>query len=431
MAMTDVSHKIQKARIATLVLSLCGIALSYIALDQHVVYSHGFASGPSFCHINAHFNCEAVNASEWSVIFGIPVASYGLFFYSLLFLGSLVASNSGRVLSLASWSSIVLVLSGFASLLSVALFAVSEIFIGSLCLMCIGLYLVNFVTLGCVWRTGWVGRVGEGIRSGVTEAWRLFSTTVGIIRALPPTGAWALRATACVAILAAVVSVALPEVLYQVYAAQEITPKDPLKEWRDAKVARIDLNLQGGAFGDYYLGDPNAPIQIVEFADYECPACKMMHGLMKRLLESYKGSYFFVFKNYPLDQACNPEMDRPLHTFACTAAFFSRCAGEQGKFWEANTLLFVRDADQGELSEDNLIVDGSKELGVNSDAMRECMSSGRYREVMSRDIKAGAAAGLFGTPSVWVNGKLVSQPSQQTFEAIFNSILQEKGMPIP
>jgi protein-disulfide isomerase/uncharacterized membrane protein len=431
MAMTDVSHKIQKARIATIILSLCGIALSYIALDQHVVYDNGFASGPSFCHINEYFNCEAVNASEWSVVFGIPVASYGLFFYTLILLGSFVASAPGRVISLASWSSIVLMLSGFASLLSVALFAVSELFIGSLCLMCIGLYLVNFLTFGCLWRSGWAGRVGEGIGTGVAEVWRLIGTTLGITRALPPTGAWALRATACVAILAAVVSAALPDFLYQVYAAQEMAPKDPLKEWRDAKVAQIDLNLQGGAFGDYYLGDPKAPIQIVEFADYECPACKTMSYLMKRLLESYKGSYVFVFKNYPLDQACNPEMDRPLHKFACAAAFFSRCAGEQGKFWEANTILFLRDADQGELSEESLISDGSKELGVNGDAMRECMSSGRYREVISRDIKAGATAGLFGTPSVWVNGKLVSQPSQRTFEAIFNSILQEKGMPTP
>lgn len=429
--MTDVSHKIKQARIATIVLSLCGIALSYIALVQHVVYANGFASGPSFCHINEHFNCEAVNASEWSVIFGIPVASYGLFFYTLILLGSLVASTSGRVLSLASWSSIVLLLSGFASLISVALFAVSEIFIGSLCLMCIGLYLVNFLTFGCAWRAGWVGRVGEGIRSGVGEAWRLIGITVGIIRALPPTGAWALRATACVAIFTALVSVVLPNFLYQVFAAQRIAPKDPLKEWRDAQVARIELNLQGGAFGDYSLGDPTAPIQIVEFADYECPACKMMNGLMKRLLESYKRNYFFVFKNYPLDQSCNPEMDHPLHKFACTAAFFSRCAGEQGKFWEANTILFLRDADQGELSEESLITEGSKEVGVNGDAMRECMSSGRYREVMSRDIKAGATAGLFGTPSVWVNGKLVSQPSQRTFEVIFNSILQEKGMPTP
>jgi protein-disulfide isomerase len=231
--------------------------------------------------------------------------------------------------------------------------------------------------------------------------------------------------------LTAVISVALPEALYEYYAAQESAPKDPIKEWRDAKVARLELNLQGGAFGDYSLGDPQAPIQIVEFADYECPACKMMHALMHRLLEQYRGSYFFVFKNYPLDQACNPEMERPLHQFACSAAFFSRCAGEQGKFWEANTLLFLRDADKGELSEASLISEGSKELGVDGDAIRQCMSSGRYREVISRDIKAGAAAGLFGTPSVWVNGKLVSQPSQQTFEAIFNSILKEKGMPTP
>lgn len=431
MVMTDSSHKIQTARIATILLSLGGIALSLVALDQHVRYANGFAAGPSFCHINAYFNCEAVNASEWSVVFGIPVASYGILFYTIVLIGSLLASRVGTVVSLSAWSGIVLVLSGLASLLSIALFAISEFFIGALCLMCLGLYVVNFLTFGFVWRAAWSGRVGEGLRSGVSDILRLAGIAVGMVRALPPTRPWLLRVTGLLVILLAIASVALPEALYQMYAAQEMMEQDPVEEWTAAPVAQFDLKLQSGAFGDYHLGDPQAPIQIVEFADYECPACKNMHGLMKDLLEKYKGKYLFVFKNYPLDQACNPEMEHKLHDFACAAAYFSRCAGEQGKFWEANTVLFLREADKGELSQENLINEGSRELGIDSEAIRQCMSSGRYRETMVRDIKAGAAAGLLGTPSVWVNGKLVSQPSKATFETIFNSILQEKGMPTP
>lgn len=431
MAMTDSFQKIQTARIATILLSICGVVLSGIALDQHVRYANGFAAGPSFCHINAYFNCEAVNASEWSAVLGIPVASYGLLFYSIILIGSLFASRAGRVVSLSAWSGIIFVLSGLASLLSVALFAISEFFIGSLCLMCLGLYLVNFVTLGFVWRAAWRGRVGEGVRSGVSDALRLAGIAVGLVRALPPTRPWFVRATTLLVFFFALVSVALPEALYEIYAAEEMMDKDPVEQWRTAPVTEFDLKLQGGAFGDYSLGDPQAPLQIVEFADYECPACKMMHGLMKDLLEKYKGKYLFVFKNYPLDQACNPEMDHKLHEFACTAATFSRCAGEQGKFWEANTILFLRDADKGELSEQSLITEGSKELGIDGDAVRACMSSGRYRETITRDIKAGGAAGLLGTPSVWVNGRLVSQPSREVFETIFNVVLQEKGFPAP
>ena len=429
--MTDSSSKIQTARVATTLLSLIGIGLSYVALQQHVAYVNGFETGPSFCHLNAHFNCEAVNASEWSSVFGVPVASYGIFFYTLLLLGSVCATAKERILSLQTWSGIVLVLSTIASFLSIALFVISEIFIGALCLMCIGLYLVNFITLCFVWLSGWRGRFGQGLRYGLAEGIRLVGVVLGLSKAEAPTSPWRIRVVSLLALLVAVVSVILQEVLYESYASQETPEVDPLQQWENAPMTQFALDLNGGAFGDYSLGDPSAPIQIVEFADYECPACKMMHGLMKKLPEKYQGKYLFVFKNYPLDKSCNPEMERELHEFACIAAFFSRCAGEQGKFWEANSILFLRDAEKGELSLESLVNDGSKEIGLDDAALRECMASDRYRGKMIRDIKAGSAAELQGTPSVWVNGKLVSQPSPAVFEMIFNSILKEKGLQTP
>jgi protein-disulfide isomerase/uncharacterized membrane protein len=429
--MTESSPKIQTARFATILFSLIGIGLSYVALQQHVVYVNGFETGPSFCHLNAHFNCEAVNASEWSSVFGIPVASYGLFFYALLLLGSVCATSRGRILSLRTWSAIVVVLSTLASFLSIALFAISEIFIGSLCLMCIGLYIVNFSILGTVWLCAWKGRFGEGLRHGVAEGLRLVGVVFGLSNVQAPASPWRIRVLSLLAVVAALVSVILPEVLYQSYAAQEMVEPDPISQWKSAPVQQFSLQLEGGAFGDYSLGDKNSPIQIVEFADYECPACKMMHGLMKNLLEKYQGKYLFVFKNYPLDKSCNPEMERDLHQYACTAAYFSRCAGEQGKFWEAATLLFLRDAEKGELSQESLVTEGTKEIGIDDAAMRECITSGRYHERILTDIKAGSAAGLQGTPSVWVNGKLVSQPSPEVFEAIFNSILIQSGGATP
>lgn len=422
---------IQRARVITILLSVVGLVLSYIALDQHVAYSHGFATGPSFCHLNAHLNCEAVNTSEWSMLFGLPVASYGLFLYSIMLIGSLAASSAGRTLSLQAWAAITLCVSCVASLLSIVLFGISELVIGALCLMCLGTYLVNFLILGIVWRAGWRGRLVEGLGIGVREGARQVGTVVGVSIAPENVRPWRLRVVTLVVILSGVVSAILPDVLVQSYAAREMIDGDPVEEWSKSPQTTFIIEGDKGAFGDYSIGDPNAPIQIVEFADYECPACKMMHELMKSLLEEYQGQYYFVFKNYPLDQSCNPEMEQKLHEFACVAAFYSRCAGEQGKFWEANTVLFLRDAEKGELTRESLLSDGSKELGLDEAAVRECMHSGRYREVILKDIKAGSAAGLQGTPSVWVNGKLVTRPGYETFTRIFDTILKERGLPTP
>jgi uncharacterized membrane protein len=356
---------IQKARVLTIILSVVGLVLSYVALDQHVVYSHGIATGPSFCHLNAHFNCEAVNTSEWSMLFGLPVASYGLFFYSFLLIVSLAASSTGRILSLQTWAAITVCFACMASLLSFALFGISELLIGALCLMCIGTYIVNFLIAGVVWRTRWRGRLVEGVNIGIRDGGRLIGIAFGIADPPERVRPWRVRVVAMLVFLSAVVSVTLPDVLLHSYAAKEVVEGDPVNEWTKSPLTTFNIEVGKGAFGDYSLGDPNAPIQIVEFADYECSACKMMHELMKKLLEQYQGRYYFVFKNYPLDQSCNPEMEHKLHEFACVAAFYSRCAGEQGRFWEANSVLFLRDADKGELTRESLLIDGSKELGLD------------------------------------------------------------------
>lgn len=425
------STGIQKARLVTIILSVVGLALSYISLDQHVVYTHGFAAGPSFCNINAHLNCEAVTTSEWSMFFGLPVASYGLFLYSILLIGSLAASSAGRTLSLPAWSAITLLIACVASLLSIVLFGISEVLIGALCLMCIGTYLVNFLIFGIVWSTAWRGSVVKGVGAGVREIGRLVGVVFGFVKAPEMVQPWRVRVVSLLVVLSGVVSALLPDVLFQSYAAQEMVEGDPVEAWATSPLTTFNLKIGEGAFGDYSQGDPTAPIQIVEFADYECPACKRMHELMQDILETYKGRYHFVFKNYPLDKSCNPDMKHELHEFACVAALFSRCAGEQGKFWEASSVLFLRDADKGELKRESLLVDGSKELGIDEVAARECMESDRYREVILNDIKAGSAAGLQGTPSVWVNGKLVTQPGYESFTRIFDTILKERGIATP
>ena len=194
--------------------------------------------------------------------------------------------------------------------------------------------------------------------------------------------------------------------------------------WKRSPVITFDLDIAGGVFGDYYLGSSSAPIQIVEFADYECPACRRMYRSMKQVLQGYEGKYLFVFKNYPLDKSCNPSMTREAHKYACTAAYFSRCAGEQGKFWESMEILFLRDADQGELSRDSLTSEGSKELSLDEDAVVECLRTERYRERILRDIHDGERANLQGTPSIWVNGKAVNNPTPEVLRAIFDSILK-------
>lgn len=420
--MTQDETRIAKARWIAAPLSVAGLALSFVALEQHVAYVGGFETGPSFCNINAYFNCEAVNASEWSAVFGIPVASYGLFFYAALLIGTLFSRVNG-FLPPRAWGSITLLLTAFASTLSVALFAVSEFFIGSLCLMCLGLYLVNFSLFAVTWRLGWPGALLQGLKAGIKESGSYLGIAFGLVRG----PGWRVRGTAFLLAICAAVSVMLPALVFDRLLDRQQKAEDPVEAWERSPVIAFSNDVRGGAFADYYQGDLAAPIQIVEFADYECPACRYMYSALHDLLKRYEGKYLFVFRNYPLDKSCNPSMQRELHQFACTAALFSRCAGEQGKFWESMELLFSKDAEKGELSAQALTDVVSQELSLDKEGIVECMQSRRYLKKIQQDIEAGNAAGLMGTPSLWVNGKFVAQPSPANLEKIFSAILERAG----
>jgi protein-disulfide isomerase len=230
----------------------------------------------------------------------------------------------------------------------------------------------------------------------------------------------------------AALCVYLPGATYEVVAgileAREAEQlRDPVAAWQKEPQIVIESKI-GGAFGDYTLGNPSAPIQIVEFADFECPACRQMYTMLHSILSRYEGKYYFVFRNYPLDGACNPAIQGEFHRYACVAAMFTRCAGEQGKFWEALDLVFTDPLLAGEEPvskvKDALVTRAAETLSLDRDGVVECLSSGRYLTKIQSDIAAGDAAGLEGTPALWINGKAVGRPSVDAIEKIFDSILQ-------
>src|SRR5579872_7392041 len=83
---------------------------------------------------------------------------------------------------------------------------------------------------------------------------------------------------------------------------------------------------------DHTLGDPHAPVTIVEYGDFECPNCKQAAPAVKLLLERFGGRARFVFRHFPLEE---------VHPHALAAAQAAECAGGQGRFWEMHDLLFA------------------------------------------------------------------------------------------
>ena len=183
---------------------------------------------------------------------------------------------------------------------------------------------------------------------------------------------------------------------------------------------------------DYREGDPKAPISIVEFADFECGGCRRMYPVLHDVLREFQGSYYFVFKNYPLDNDCNSFIPQRFHLYSCTAALFTRCAGEQGKLKEAIDLVFTSpllenpDGLTSPEMRDALSDAAGRQFGLDSEALKECVRSRRYVSKLEDDVKEGHRLGLTSTPSIWVNGRLVKGASPDVLRAIFKSILAQQ-----
>jgi protein-disulfide isomerase len=192
---------------------------------------------------------------------------------------------------------------------------------------------------------------------------------------------------------------------------------------------------------DNTLGDPNAPIKIEEFADFQCPFCERFHEETEPLLRQYyidTGKVHFIYRSMGNFVSDNIARGRgtPATTESRDAALAAYCAGDQDKFWDMQAHLFanVLGEDAGSFT-DRRLKSIAEKAGLDMAAFNSCYDSGKYLDRVQQDFEDGQAANVNGTPgflvTYTVNGetktKLIegAQPFsafQTELEAILNEI---------
>jgi protein-disulfide isomerase len=137
-------------------------------------------------------------------------------------------------------------------------------------------------------------------------------------------------------------------------------------------------------------GNPKAPVTIVEFSDFQCPYCHRIEPTLKQLLARYPDQVSLSFRDFPL---------RQIHPQAELAAEAARCAEEQGKFWEYHDALFAG----SKLDRDGL-VEEARTLKLDEGRFDACLTAGKYRSQIDKDVQDGRRAGISGTPGFFING---------------------------
>ncbi|NMB76184.1 MAG: thioredoxin domain-containing protein [Myxococcales bacterium] len=357
-----------------LALSLAGLAGSvYLGVIHWQV--HNLPGHVSFCAVSERMNCDTVALSPHSILWGLPLAAWGGLFYlalGALALAALRARRAGFPWGLLSLAAL------WAVGLSVYLFLLSELIIGSFCLVCGSLYLVNLGLLA-------VAAVGLRRSCG---GWRLFA------RLRDDLGFVAGRKKVA---LAAMLAGAL--LLGGAYLGKSL-----LYPQRVFAGGLGDLPTGRTAEGADYLGAAQPRLVIVEFSDYECPFCNQAHEKLRQALRQSSDWIRLEHRHFPLDGACNPLLKgRSMHRSACISARAAICAGRAGKFWEMNDALFAR---RGGLDAGGLTV-LAETLGLDAAAFRACLDDPATAGELKRDIEEGMRRRLSGTPSFVVNGKVM------------------------
>ncbi len=138
-------------------------------------------------------------------------------------------------------------------------------------------------------------------------------------------------------------------------------------------------------------GPEDARITLVEFSDFECPFCSAAEKQVDLVMAAYPKDIKLIYKQFPLS----------MHPHAEMAAEASLAARDQGKFWEMYEILFKN---YRRLSSESILA-MAKEIGLNVDKFKADLVSGKYKAIVDKDMADGDAAGVYGTPAFYINGK--------------------------
>jgi protein-disulfide isomerase len=161
-------------------------------------------------------------------------------------------------------------------------------------------------------------------------------------------------------------------------------------------------------------GPADAPLTIVEFSDYQCPFCARSEPLVKELLAAYPTQTRLVFKHFPLTS---------IHPQAMPAALAAAAAQKQGKFWEMHEILF---ANQRALSPEQ-IRQYAKQIGLDLARFDADLQSDEVKTAVQEDMQLAQRVGVRGTPTLFVNGKLIQNRSVDGYKQIVEPMLRDRG----
>lgn len=371
-----------------------GLALSaYATRLTFKIQTAGIVEA-SGCSINDFVNCDLAHSSSYADMFGIPVAWWGFLFYAFAGLSALWGTMAKDRRSAAGWITVSFLLAIGSTLFSI-LKAYHLTQLGVLCLVCVGMYVANIGLMFALpasigygnpgkWGTlisGWIA----GLRGEKTD-----------LKFEPNIKRWGL-------LFVVVFGLGWLGMKRQADNIDVAGPDWDMDLAMSAHFRQTPLEIDVAEDAAVW-GNPDAPIEIVEFADFQCPACRESAFHLRTALFEYRDVVAFKFMNYPLDSNINARMQSQLHGQAGPAAIAAVCSQQFGDFWEYHDELFRQQVQLGSA----LFRETAEDMGYPMDEFEACLNSPDSRARVVSDIEAAWETGLNQTPTIFINGRKAS-----------------------
>jgi protein-disulfide isomerase len=192
------------------------------------------------------------------------------------------------------------------------------------------------------------------------------------------------------------------------------------------KSSNLAQNVGGEVFVDkisaydWVKGNRAAPVMLVEYSDFQCPACGAYYPVVKRVHEEYGDSIAIVYRNFPLTS---------IHKNALRGAYAAESAGEQGKFWEMHDMLFEKQTEWSESADpQKFLNEYAVALGLDSERFKKDMDSQKIKDKVFADAASAEKFEVNGTPTFFLNGKKLASPRGfDDFKSIIDEALGAVG----
>ncbi len=367
-----------------LLAGFASLAIFFYLGNHYFQLNLGLSSGPAICILNHTFNCDKVTASKYSVLFGIPIAIWGLATQMILILLTLVftlnfSSDRSRI------GRFTLFLSLFVSLVSLIMGSISLFFLSTYCLFCILTYFLNFLHLALIWNLQEKSPFAT-IQKDLVAAFTTFKWVgISVLSIVPFT-------------------LLFNDMFLEHFggALLKDTVESSVSAWQSAPL----INFSNDGLSK---GPSDAKMTIVEFADFLCPHCKHAAPSLKVFKDSHP-NVRVIFKAFPLDGSCNASSQMPKGDGTrCVLSKTVFCAEKLAqKGWLFYAEIFERQEEfQASGSASELLKTLTVKNGIDSVTMDNCRKSEETHKNIVAQSQEGLNANIVGTPAIFVNGKLL------------------------